>query len=310
MSYCNTKSHEKSRMDAVKEVLRDKRSISQVARRYGCYRSTIYRWLAKYETLNREYVLSGFNSRRIPTQSSRPKTSPASLPEWLVEAIVALRKEINRCAEVVWAEAKKRGLRISLSSVRRIIKRKNLQRTVSKWKRYRKFSKRPRADHPGALIEVDTVHFHHPITKKRFYGTSVIDVYSRMGYVFLHEYLYQYLSVQAVLEAREYFGIEFETVQSDNGLEFGKKFQDEMQRRGINYRHTRVRRPNDNAHVERFNRTLREECLGSHLPMRETLEESTDRLRNWLDFYNANRIHLGIELMTPFEKCRKGLELN
>ena len=309
MSYCNTKSHEKSRMDAVKEVLLDKRTVSQVARRYGCQRSTIYRWISKYESLKIEHEIN-LHYTYLPTTNSRPKTSPNSLPEWLVDAIVALRRRLNRCAEVVWREARRMGLEISLSSVRRIIKRNNLQREVSKWKRYRKFSNRPRADYPGALVEVDSVHFYHPTTKQRVYATSVIDVYSRMAYVSLHADMRQSSAIQAVLEAKNYLGINFETIQSDNGAEFGKKFQDEIMRRGMKYRHTRVRRPNDNAHVERFNRTLREECLGNYIPTKENPKATKARLKSWLDFYNLDRLHLGIECKTPFEKCCEGAELS
>lgn len=32
----------------------------------------------------------------------------------------------------------------------------------------------------------------------------------------------------------------------------------------IAIRHTRLGRPNDNAHIERFNRTIQEECTGSY----------------------------------------------
>ena len=154
------------------------------------------------------------------------------------------------------------------------LKRAHLERARSKWYRYRKFTKRPRANCPGALVEVDTGHFYHPITKKRKYATSVVDVYSRMAFVYFHDNMQQYHSVTAVLLAKRRFGFHFDTVQTDNGPEFGKKFQDEIIRRGMKWRHTRVRRPNDNAHVEKFNRTLREECLGNYIPTRETLEQT------------------------------------
>ena len=78
----------------------------------------------------------------------------------------------------------------------------------------------------------------------------------------------------------------------------------------MKWRHTRVRRPNDNAHVERFNRTLREECLGNYIPTRETLEQTQQRAEQYLDFYNNGRLHLGIQFMTPLRKCSQGVELN
>lgn len=98
-------------------------------------------------------------------------------------------------------------------------------REHSKWARHRTFSKRPKADYPGALVEVDTVHFVHPITKTRRYATSVIDVYSRMAYVYVHDKIDQHSSVQAVLHAIDQFNFKVVTIQTDNGAEFGKYLQ-------------------------------------------------------------------------------------
>ena len=52
MSYCKGKSIEKQRGEAIKEVILDQRTVAQVARRYGRARSTIYRWLKKWQALN------------------------------------------------------------------------------------------------------------------------------------------------------------------------------------------------------------------------------------------------------------------
>ena len=56
MSYNNTKLQEKARYNAIKEV-KSGRKIAQVARRYGCFRSTIYRWLKKYHTMRENHEL-------------------------------------------------------------------------------------------------------------------------------------------------------------------------------------------------------------------------------------------------------------
>ena len=168
-------------------------------------------------------------------------------------------------------------------------------------------SPRLHADYPDALVEVDTVHFFHPITRERRYATSVIDVYSRMAYVKINENMQQYNAVEAILAAQKRFGFRLHTVQTDNGCEFGKKFQDEITCRGIKYRHKRVRKPNDNAHVEIFNRTLREECLGNYLPDKESIFKTQQRVSRYLDYYNTKRLHLGIQLRTPL-MCCKGIE--
>lgn len=64
MAYHKGKDIEKSRGNAMKELILEKRSIAQVARRYGKNRLTIYRWKKKWD---------------IPTISSAPKTHPNAL---------------------------------------------------------------------------------------------------------------------------------------------------------------------------------------------------------------------------------------
>ena len=149
-----------------------------------------------------------------------------------------------------------------------------------------------------------------PLSKKEKYATSIVDVYSRMAFVYFHDNMQHYQSIKAVLLARKRFGFSFDTVQTDNGPEFGKKFQDEIIRRGMKWRHTRVRRPNDNAYVERFNKAFREECLGNYIPTRETLEQTQKGTGQYLDYYNTKRLHLSIQFMTPLQKCSQGVELN
>ena len=59
--------------------------------------------------------------------------------------------------------------------------------------------------------------------------------------------------------ARWYFSFRIEMIQTDNGPEFGKWFADHLKRRGVSHRHNHPRSPNENGHLERFNRTLQEE---------------------------------------------------
>lgn len=47
MTYYAGKDVEKARGNAIKEVILEKRSIAQIARRFGKNRSTIYRWKKK-----------------------------------------------------------------------------------------------------------------------------------------------------------------------------------------------------------------------------------------------------------------------
>ena len=70
-------------------------------------------------------------------------------------------------------------------------------------------------------------------------------------------------------------------------------------------RHSRVRKPNDNAHIERFNRTIQDECLGRYIPERIPLKTTKERLTAFLDYYNNERLHLGLQCSTPMEVLQR-----
>ncbi|MBT5016346.1 transposase [Candidatus Peregrinibacteria bacterium] len=82
-------------------------------------------------------------------------------------------------------------------------------------------------------------------------------------------------------------------IQSDNGPEFSQNFTERIK---IIHRHSRVRKSNDNAHVERFNRTIQEECL-DRVP--ENMSSYLKAISEYLEYYNHERLHLGINKKTP-----------
>lgn len=91
-------------------------------------------------------------------------------------------------------------------------------------------------------------------------------------------------------------------IQTDHGPEFSKWFTHAMKRRKIKHRHSRVRQCNDNAHIERFNRTIQEECL-DHTP--NTISNFKKILPKYLKHYNTKRLHMGIDYQTPLEVLQR-----
>jgi transposase InsO family protein len=81
----------------------------------------------------------------------------------------------------------------------------------------------------------------------------------------IHHHIRPGIAASVIARAEAQFGFRFSMVQADNGPEFGRYFEQTMKRNGILTRHSRLGRPNDNAHIERFNRTIQEECLGRYL---------------------------------------------
>ena len=315
MAYCKDKSIEKQRGCAIKELIIEKRSVAQVARRYGRNRSTIYRWKKKWdkqqtvllENAGRPSIPLGKVFRwadvkwNIPTISSAPKTYPNALKENIIAAIMCIRRQKYECAEIIQYKLKREGIIVSLSSIKRTLKRQEL------WRRkriYRWNEKRPLPTAPGELVQVDTVHYVNPINHTKLYIYTVIDLYSRMAYAKVSCNLREKDAATAIFEAENYMDIKFKMVQSDNGAEFQNHFQQRLNYKGIHTRHSRVRHPNDDAHIERFNRTLRKECIGQYNPNKK-IDYINYKLRRYINYYNYDRIHLGLSLKTPNEVLQR-----
>ena len=315
MPYCTGKNIEIARGKAMKMLVMERKPVGLIADRFGVHRSTIWRWYQKWKKINNHIELTNAVRRQylgispykyeickwiIESESSSPK-HPHMLAENLIQLVLDMRDQLKRCAEIVWHYINNSlGISISLSSVRRILKRHH-RMAKPKYHRNKRYKgiPRPRVLAPGDLVEIDTIHLFNPISKQKRYIYTVIDLYTRMAYARVYKDLKPIHSLNTILEAEQYFNFKFKMVQSDNGLEFSNYFSDRLEKRGINIRHTRLGRPNDNAHIERFNRTIQEECTGNYYLENEPLKKMDDKVLSYIDYYNYRRIHLSISYRTP-----------
>lgn len=144
-------------------------------------------------------------------------------------------------------------------------------------------------------MQLDTIHLQGPDGSK-VYVFTLIDVVSRWGYAKVCRRINTREAISFLKEAQDYAIFQFRMLQTENGPEFQKFFHDWAECHGMRHRHSRVRKPNGNAHCERFNRTLQEECL------KRTLRKNYKKnLERYIEFYNLKRLHLGINLQTPFQ---------
>lgn len=320
MAYSTNPNLPKARAIAMQLLVRDRVPLQTVANRCGVHRSTVYRWKRKWDVLNQYVQMDNPNrpnrtySRinhlnrctwRIPTSASVPKTNPTALRQDLVQLVLAVRAQLKRCAEVIWHHlVTVRCVSVSLSSVRRILWRSGVAR--GRKNRIRRDNpRRPVVTAPGELVQTDTIHHVDPKTGRRLYYYTVIDLFTRMTHVILVPKLSPGYAARAVLEAREYWGFPISMVQADNGPEYGRYFEQQMTRAGIQARHSRLHRPNDNAHIERFNRTIQEECIGHYWNRSVPLPSQQAKLTAWLEYYNTKRVHLGIQLLTPMQMLQR-----
>ena len=281
----------KVRRDAVRLVKYRGWSIRKVARHLGYHPSTISRWCKRDKS-------GGWHE--IPTKNCAPKTSPNPLSEEVVKAIIAKRVGRRRCGQVIHQELLRDGVNVSLSSVQRTLDRCHLLKKRSVWKRPHDYTPRPKPTGVGAILEADTIHIVLP-DGKRLYVYTLIDLYSRWAYAEAVPKIGAQQSVSFITRAKRIAPFNFQLIQTDHGSEFSTWFTHGLVRLGIKHRHARVRQKDDQAHVERFNRTIQEECLDLTA---HTIPAFRKALRAYLPYYNTQRLHMGINYQTPLEVLR------
>ena len=90
-------------------------------------------------------------------------------------------------------------------------------------------------------------------------------------------------------------------IQTDNGSEFALHFAAAVATMGRLRFHTHPYSPKENAHIERFNRSLNEEFLVYHRALlRVDVGAFNVQLMEWLLWYNAERPHHALGLQSPF----------
>jgi len=147
---------------------------------------------------------------------------------------------------------------------------------------------------------MDTVHIMKS-KKARMYIFTIIDVHSRWAYAKASDRLSAHLALQTFKNAKQIIPFNISCIQSDHGPEFTQHFTTYIQASGIHHRHIRVRKPNDNAHIERFNRTIQEELSPEISKYKNNIPWMNRSINEYLQYYNYERLHSGIGHKTPSE---------
>jgi putative transposase len=93
-------------------------------------------------------------------------------------------------------------------------------------------------------------------------------------------------------------------IRVDNGPEYiSGKLREWAENRNIQIRYIQPGKPQQNAYIERYNRTVRHEWLDQHII--ESIEEAQDHATQWLWTYNNDRPNMGIGGITPAQKLNQ-----
>ena len=141
----------------------------------------------------------------------------------------------------------------------------------------------------------------------KVYLHALVDTYSSYAFGFLHTSKQPEAAVALlhndVLPFYQKMGLPVETILTDNGREFCGKdthpYQLYLALNDMAHRTSKVRRPQTNGFIERFNRTVLDEFF--RIKFREkmytSITELQDDLDQWLRHYNEERPHLGYRNM-------------
>jgi transposase InsO family protein len=284
----------------------DELGVSTAARRYGIYRSTIYRW--------RDEI--------VPQ-----KPGPSGVVYWRTNEeteilILQIRLSTNYGPKQIKYELGDYGVVVGEKAIRGIIERADL---VKKQRKPKKKSLQPfYAPYPGYRLQVDTKAV--PVlgggdkrTSSRQQFTA-IDIVSKIRYLSVKDGLSNGNSVAFVVEAINFFegiGISIECVQTDNHATFtnlyvgdkAKRLKNQslhpltvyLHSRGIEHKLSRPGTPQHNGFVERSHRTDEEEFYEVTPTANLDIQTLQTKMKSWQDEYNETRRHSGCNNLPPME---------
>jgi transposase InsO family protein len=278
------------------------KNASLTCRYFGISRKTFYKWFSRYNP----YELNKLESRsRAPyNRRQREITFQQELK------IRALRKKYIRYGKEKLKILYEREYKEKISSWK-------IQKTIEKYELYyhpikneklrkkRKLAQRKKRitelkTRPieGFFFQVDTVVIWWNNIKR--YIFTAIDKNSKLSFARMYTRANSFNAREFLHRLWYLVDGKIVIIQSDNGSEFAKLFEEACVELGIEHYYSRVKTPQDNGMNERFNRTLKEEFvqLGNFEPEPELFNPA---LTEWLVEYNFNRPHQSLGYLAPVQ---------
>ncbi len=267
------------------------RSLSDLSREFAIPREVLSRWWQRYQRDG----LAG-----LAPQSRRPHRS-AAIARTIVRRILQLRRRRLGPARIAALVG------VSGKTVHRVLVRHGQSRLP---RPRRRPARRYEKSRPGELLHLDIKVLPSLRNARYDYEFAAVDDFSREAVVALtteQTSLAATSFLERVVAAMPY---RIEAVLTDNAMAFTMRyaqhsdrltrFQQACQSLGIVHHLLRPRRPQSNGKVERFFRTVDDECLA--LQRRWTFRHRERAIDRFVWFYNHERPHLSLNGMTPVER--------
>lgn len=280
-------------------------SISALAERSGFSRDTLHRWKRVYLAFGLEGLKEKSRAHHFHPRTTKPE---------VVARIRAIRNEHHFCAQKIQLRLKKEGVAISVRGIHKVLKREKLVRTKRRMPRENIW--RPKSTMPGELVEID-VALMRKFKGKWLYQFTAIDGCTRWRFLKLYTEQHSWNAAKFLESLIAAAPFKILGVKTDNGSIFTNRyvgayrglklkkrrptlFGQTCREHGILHYLIQPGKPAQNGKVERSHRTDREEFWDRvHFSSLEQLEE---KQQAYVDWYNNQREHLGIDGLTPREK--------
>lgn len=280
-------------------------TVAATCRHFGIARSTYYRWQRRYDPRHLTFLE---NRPSSPRRVRRPTWTPAQ-----AAAVLAARERYPRWGKDKLAVVLRRdGIILSVSMIGRILRdlkrRTVLVEPISARLRPHARHARPYAVRkpkaytpaaPGDLVQLDTMHLTPvPGVERRHF--SAVDVVSRWSVTGVRASATAGTARDFLAELQTRMPVPIRAIQVDGGSEFMAGFETACQEQGIPLFVLPPRSPKLNGHVERANRTHRNEFWELYDGDLE-LPPLQAALRAWEETYNHVRPHQALGYQTPAE---------
>ena len=268
---------------------------------FNICKSTLYNWRNAYQKAQKRttaLIPSSTRPQRVRLMQTDPR---------IVAFIASIREEygVSKYKVKPFLDQYSQELGIaslSITTIGKIIKRKQLffrkKKSLSKKKRFfvSRLKKAPHEKTPGYL-EMDSITLY--VLNKRWYFMSVIDVVTKYAYAQIVTGLTARKAVEVLTTFQALYTLPLRVVQTDNGSEFLAEFHEYLTQEKIAHQFIYPRSPRINGVVERFNRTIQDECINRCDELFYDPEAVAQKLTNYLIWYNTKRPHHSLQLMSP-----------
>ena len=272
-------------------------NAAKACREFEVPSSSFYEWKKAFELNGMEGLV-----RKKPI----PKSHPKKIPEEVAQKVLHLRRTYQLGPErIMWYLERYHGIKISESSVSRILVRNGVNRLPKTAPRRAIHTKRYAKMVPGHHIQVDVKFLWLKDAGgeriRRFQYTAIDDA-TRIRALRVYQIHTQKNAIDFIDYVIEKFPFRIHTIRTDRGHEFQAQFHWHVEDKGIRHVYIKPRSPQLNGKVERSHRTDQEEFY-----QLLTYTDDVDlnkKLEAWEQFYNYDRPHGAFDGKTPYEALR------